>query len=72
MGKEAVAGMEYQTIGIAQTGVANAAGTRYQLTSAGWVGITTYQDTNGVDRVKTETLVAMSGIHTGVSYPPTT
>ena len=71
-GKETVKGMEYQTIGIAQTGVTNAAGTRYQLTSAGWVGITTYTDGNGVDRVKTETLVAMSGIHTGVSYPPTT
>ena len=71
-GKETVKGMEYQTIGVAQTGLTNAQGTRYQLTAGGWVGITTYTDSNGVDRVKSETLVAMSGIHTGVSYPPTT
>ena len=38
---------------------------------AGWVGITTYNDSQGNERVKSEVLVAMSGIHTGnTSYPP--
>ena len=38
----------------------------------GWVGVTTYVDTHGNLRVKTETLVAMSGITTGsdgIMYP---
>ena len=34
-------------------------------TGSGWVGVTTYIDTHGNYRVKTETLVAMSGISTG-------
>jgi hypothetical protein len=54
-------------------GVANAEGvtSAYRVTHEGWVGVTTYTDSNGVDRVKTETLVAMSGITTGTSnsYP---
>jgi len=39
---------------------------------AGWVGVTTYIDCDGNFRVKTETLVAMSGITTGsdgILYP---
>jgi hypothetical protein len=39
---------------------------------AGWVGVTTYTDMHGNLRVKTETLVAMSGITTGadgILYP---
>ena len=39
---------------------------------AGWVGVTTYIDCQGNFRVKTETLVAMSGITTGsdgILYP---
>ena len=39
---------------------------------AGWVGVTTYVDCDGNFRVKTETLVAMSGISTGsdgILYP---
>jgi len=36
----------------------------YTPTHAGWVGVTTYNDTDGNLRVKTETLVAMSGIST--------
>lgn len=39
---------------------------------AGWVGVTTYVDCQGNFRVKTETLVAMSGISTGsggILYP---
>ena len=43
---------------------------QYHLTHEGWVGVTTYMDTDGELRVKTETLVAMSGITTGgIDYP---
>ena len=54
-------------------GVANAEGvtSAYRVTHEGWVGVTTYKDSNGVDRVKTETLVAMSGITTGSNVYPT-
>tara|TARA_B100001250_G_scaffold326660_1_gene290701 strand:- start:706 stop:1308 length:603 start_codon:yes stop_codon:yes gene_type:complete len=39
-------------------------------TDAGWVGVTTYKDNHGNLRVKTEVLVAMSGITTGnIDYP---
>ena len=41
-----------------------ASGTQYE-TGVGWVGITTYNDTDGNLRVKKEILVAMSGITTG-------
>lgn len=46
--------------------------TKFKLTHAGWVGVTTYVDSEGNLRVKTETLVAMSGITTGNTplYPP--
>jgi hypothetical protein len=40
--------------------------TQYAVTHAGWVGIKTYVDSEGNLRVKTETLVAMSGITTNV------
>ena len=53
-------------------GVANADGvtSQYAVTHEGWVGITTYLDTDGNLRVKKETLVAMSGITTGgIAYP---
>lgn len=42
------------------------------VTHQGWVGVTTYRDMHGNIRVKTETLVAMSGITTGnngILYP---
>ena len=42
----------------------------YKLGHTGWVGVTTYIDCLGSLRVKTETLVAMSGISTGnIPYP---
>lgn len=41
-----------------------AADSQYTPTHAGWVGVTTYVDTHGNLRVKSETLVAMSGIST--------
>ena len=42
------------------------------FTHQGWVGVTTYMDTHGNLRVKSEVLVAMSGITTGsngILYP---
>jgi len=42
------------------------------FTHQGWVGVTTYVDTHGELRVKSEVLVAMSGITTGsdgILYP---
>lgn len=41
--------------------------TRYAVTHSGWVGIKTYNDSDGNMRVKSETLVAMSGITTGTT-----
>tara|TARA_B100002019_G_scaffold90205_1_gene77983 strand:+ start:360 stop:887 length:528 start_codon:yes stop_codon:yes gene_type:complete len=42
----------------------------YDLAHAGWVGVTTYVDMHGNLRVKSEVLVAMSGIQTGnLPYP---
>ncbi len=44
-------------------------GSQYAPTHAGWVGVTTYNDTSGNLRVKTETFVAMSGISTQTQAP---
>lgn len=44
---------------------ASVVSTKYAVTHAGWVGIKTYNDTDGNLRVKSETLVAFSGITTG-------
>lgn len=41
--------------------------TQYAVTHAGWVGIKTYVDNSGNLRVKSETLVAFSGITTGTA-----
>lgn len=41
--------------------------TQYAVTHAGWVGIKTYVDASGSLRVKSETLVAFSGITTGAA-----
>ena len=56
--------------GVASGGANDANGTVYE-TGVGWVGVTTYVDTEGNLRVKKEILVAMSGITTGnaPSYP---
>jgi hypothetical protein len=51
-------GVDVTEAGIAKT-------TQYSVEHAGWVGIITYMDNHGNLRVKTETLVAMSGITTG-------
>jgi hypothetical protein len=60
--------------GIGVTAVTNANETaQYGVAHAGWVGVTTYVDNAGELRVKSEVLVAGSGIHTGNQplYPPT-
>jgi len=51
--------------GVADAGISAAQGTSYALTHQGWVGVTTYNDNTGTLRVKSEVLVAMSGITTG-------
>ena len=71
--KRKVDGYDRYVYGVAGAGVTAAQATRsYSLTHAGWVGVTTYTDSSGQLRVKTETLVAMSGITTGntPAYPP--
>ena len=57
------AGADEYVFGVAEGGVDAALGTVYE-TGAGWVGVQTYTDLHGNDRVKKEILVAMSGIST--------
>jgi len=49
---------------------AETSGTKYKLSHSGWVGIHTYMDADGNLRVKSEVLVAMSGItsNTAATY----
>ena len=65
-------GHETSVIGIEDAGTEAARATSFKLTHAGWVGITTYKDSEGNLRVKSEVLVAMCGITTGNNrtYPP--
>jgi hypothetical protein len=58
--------------GVAEGGAAAAQGTKYALTHQGWVGVHTYIGSEGTLRVKSEVLVAMSGITTGnvPTFPP--
>lgn len=58
---------EYEAAANASTG------SKYKVAHAGWVGIHTYIDTHGNLRVKSEVLVAMSGIssNTGPTYGAT-
>jgi hypothetical protein len=51
-------GVDEVEAGVAKT-------TKYSVEHSGWVGIQTYIDMHGELRVKTETLVAMSGISEG-------
>ena len=62
---ESNTGYEPHVYGVADAGIAAAQGTSYALTHQGWVGVTTYNDSSGNLRVKSEVLVAMSGITTG-------
>jgi hypothetical protein len=45
--------------------IAKAAGSKYAVAHPGWVGVHTYVDMHGNLRVKSETLVAFSGISSG-------
>tara|TARA_B100000902_G_C27105395_1_gene810888 strand:+ start:134 stop:655 length:522 start_codon:yes stop_codon:yes gene_type:complete len=58
--------------GVAAGGADSASGGQFAVTHAGWVGVTTYVDNHGSLRVKSEVLVAASGISTGnvPLYPP--
>lgn len=58
-------GYDKYVYGVAGAGVTASTGTAFQISHAGWVGVTTYTDTHGNLRVKSETLVASSGIQTG-------
>ena len=51
--------------GISTNGTGSAQGTSYEVSHGGWIGVTTYFDGAGNLRVKSQTLVAMSGIATG-------
>lgn len=53
-------------------GISTATTGSYHVSHEGWVGVQTYIDNHGNFRVKSETLVAMSGISTGdgsIAYP---
>jgi hypothetical protein len=65
-------GRETSVIGVSAAGVsAVEVNTKYKLAHGGWVGVTTYKDSEGNLRVRSEVLVAMSGITTGnTNYPP--
>lgn len=65
-----VYGISTTTVGSAYT--TTGIGTQYHVAHAGWVGVQTYVDMHGNLRVKTEVLVAGSGIQTGangIAYP---
>jgi hypothetical protein len=51
--------------GVSAAEAATAYSTQYKVAQQGWVGVTTYNDNTGALRVKTEVLVAMTGISTG-------
>jgi hypothetical protein len=53
-------------------GISTAVSGNYAVAHHGWVGVTTYVDMHGNLRVKSEVLVAQSGIETGaygIAYP---
>ena len=57
-GADEIYGVDIYEVGAAAT-------TKYAVAHGGWVGINTYNDMHGTLRVKSEVLVAMSGISTG-------
>lgn len=58
----AVFGVDSTETGVARTRTVGGKVGAYGVTHAGWVGVTTYSDCHGKLRVKSETLVAFSGI----------
>lgn len=70
--KRFTAGYDKQVYGVGTTSGYSGSSTKYRTNGSGWVGILTYRDMHGNLRVKSETLVAMSGITTGsdgILYP---
>ena len=63
---ETQTGTDARVYGVSKLESQQAATTAFE-TGVGWVGVTTYNDMNGTQRVKKEILVAMSGISTGNS-----
>ena len=51
-----------EVYGVDEAEAAAAVGTIYEVTHAGWAGITTYVDQHGITRTKTEVFVAGSSI----------
>ena len=62
--RETVGSVETQVVGVSTGGSRAAQSTQFE-TGVGWVGVSTYNDSDGNLRVKKEILVAMSGIQTG-------
>ena len=70
--KRFTGGYDKQVYGIGTTSGYGSTSSVYRTNGVGWVGVTTYTDTHGKLRVKSEVLVAMSGIITGTNgilYP---
>lgn len=63
-GKEPLGTVETQVVGVSTDGSQASQKTQFE-TGVGWVGVSTYNDSDGNLRVKKEILVAMSGIQTG-------
>jgi len=63
--KEPESGYTKAVYSVDATNIDATAGDGLSADGAGWVGITTYEDTHGNLRCKSEILVAMSGIATG-------
>jgi len=56
-----------EIFGVDETEVGIARTTIYSVDHGGWVGISTYSDTHGRTRTKTEVIVAMGSITSGVA-----
>ena len=69
--KEPTSGYTKAVYSVNATNIDATSGTGIAADSAGWVGVTTYLQSDGTLRTKSEVLVAMSGITTGntPSYP---
>tara|TARA_B100001250_G_C19392977_1_gene611367 strand:- start:62 stop:598 length:537 start_codon:yes stop_codon:yes gene_type:complete len=69
---ETQTGYDKNVYGISTTTAYAGVSTKYRTNGTGWVGVTTYTDVHGNLRVKSEILVAASGITTGsngIAYP---
>lgn len=62
-------GVDVQEVGYGATATVKGKVGAYKVAHAGWVGVHTYMDMHGNFRVKSETLVAMSGISSGTYTP---